>query len=149
MTIPASTVPLATGYLYDQIKVAVNDPAVLVSYGPPGPNQPNDLIVIGNVSREVVPYQMVGSGQAGWLDETYTVDVVASTYRGGDNGRTGFERAAALADIVVSVVRNDPTLGGAVTVANPATVDYEQNWDDTYKGRVVDAIVSIRCRARI
>lgn len=149
MAIPASTVPAALAYLHSHIITAVNDTAVLVSYGPPTTNQPDDLIVVGNVDREVSPYQMVGSGQAGWLDEIYTADVVVSAFRGGDFGQVVLERASALADIVVSVVRTDPSLGGAVVVANPTNVQYEQNWDPDHKGRVVDVTVSIRCRARI
>lgn len=149
MPIPASSVPTAVGYLYDHIVTAVNDPAVLVSYGPPGPNQPDDIIVVGSVSREIIPWQMVGSGGAGWLDEIYTVDVVVSVYRGGDNGRVVMERACVLADIVVNVVRTDPSLGGAVVVANPAVVDYEPSFDGEHKGRIVDVTVSIRCRQRI
>jgi len=149
MAIPASTVPAAVTYIHSHITTAINDAAVLVSYGPPGTNQPDDMIVVGNVNREVGPIQMVGSGQAGWLDEIYTIDVIASVFRGGDNGQTVMERAAALADVVVAVVRTDPSLGGAVIVAYPTTVDYEQNWDDQHKGRVVDATVTIRCRARI
>lgn len=149
MAIPASSVPTAVGYLYDHIVTAVNDTAVLVSYGPPEPNQPDDLIVVGNVSREIIPWQMVGSGGAGWLDETYTVEVIVSVYRGGDNGRVVMERACVLVDIVVAVVRADPSLGGAVVVANPALVDYEPSFDAEHKGRLVDATVSIRCRTRI
>lgn len=149
MAIPASTVPAAVSYIHSRIITAINDTAVLVSYGPPGTNQPDDLIVVGNVTREIVPYQMVGSGQAGWLDETYTIEVVASVFRGGDYGQVVLERASALADVVVAVVRTDPSLGGAVVVAHPSAVEYEQNWDPDHKGRTVDATVSIRCRARI
>lgn len=149
MAIPASTVPAAVSYLHSHITTAVNDDAVLVSYGPPSPNQPDDMIVVQNIDREVIPYQMVGSGQAGWLDERYSIEVVVSVFRGGDYGQVVLERASALADIVVAVVRTDPSLGGAVVVAHPGTVRYEQSWDQDHKGRVVDAILSIQCRARI
>jgi hypothetical protein len=148
--VTASTVPLAVGYLFDNIKAAVNDPAVLVSYGPPTPNHPNDMIVIEGVSREAVPFQMVGSGGAGWIDETYTIEVNCWVYRGGGpSGQVPFERASALADIVDSVVRSDPSLGGAVVVASPERRDYTQSWDDDHAGRLVEALVGVRCRARI
>lgn len=149
MTIPASTVPAAVAYLHTNVTTAVNDPAVLVSYGQPGTRQPDDMIVVGDVSREVAPWQMVGSGQAGWLDEIYTINVVVSVFRGGDYAQTVMERACVLADVVVAVIRNDPSLGGAVTVAHPSMVDYRQEWDQEHKGRLVDVTVSVRCRARI
>lgn len=150
MTIPASTMATAVGYLLDHITTAVNDPAVLVTYGPPGPNQPDDIIAVGtSVATETTPYQMVGSGQAGWLDERYDVVVVVSVYRGGDNGRTVLERAAVLTDMVVAVVRTDPSLGGAVIVAHPSVASFEPSFDAEHKGRVVDATVTISCHARI
>jgi len=149
MTIPASTVPTAKLYLLTQITALINDPAVLVSYDEPGPNQPDDIVMVGDVERLVTPYNMVGSGGAGWLDEDYTVEVVVSVFRGGDDARTTFERACVLADQVVFVVRTDPSLGGAVVIAHPQTVRYGGAWDDKHLGRLVTATVDVRCRARI
>jgi len=133
----------------DAVWVALNDPAVLVCYDEPGPNQPDDIVMVGDVERLVAPYQMVGSGQAGWLDEEYTVEVVVSCYRGGDDARTVFERACVLADQVVYVTRSDPSLGGAVVLAHPQTVRYGSQWDDKHLGRIVTVTVDVRCRARI
>lgn len=142
--------PTAMLYLLNQITAAVNDATVLVSYGPPGPNQPDDIVAIGTaVTIETVPIQMVGSGGAGWLDERYDVEIVISVYRGGDNGRGVLERAAALADLVVSVVRTDPSLGGAVVVAHPSVGSFVPSFDAEHKGRVVDATVNVSCHARI
>jgi hypothetical protein len=149
VTIPASTVPASVLFLWNGITTAINDAAVLVSYGPPGPSQPDDIVMVGNIDRVVRPFQMVGSGQAGWLDEEYGVEVVVSVYRGGDDARTAFERAASLADTVVSVVRTDPSLGGAVIVAHPGQVTYDQAFDVEHKGRLVTVTVDVRCRARI
>lgn len=149
MTIPASTIPAAKLYLHTQITALINDAAVLVSYDPPGPNQPDDIVMVGAVDRQVVPYQMMGSGQAGWLDEQYSVEVVVSVYRGGDDARTAFERACTLADQVVYVVRTDPSLGGAVVVAHPEQSRYEPVHEDEHKGRLVTVTIPIACRARI
>lgn len=149
MTIPASTVPAAKLYLHSQITTLINDTSVLVSYDTPGPRQPDDIVMVGAVDRQIVPYQMVGSGQAGWLDETYAIEVIISVFRGGDDARTAFERACVLADQVVYVVRNDPSLGGAVVVAHPSNVRYDPTFDDDHKGRLVTATVEVQCRARI
>jgi hypothetical protein len=149
MTIPASTVPAAKLYLYTQITALINDAAVLVAYDPPSTYQPDDIVMVGAVDRQVVPYQMVGSGGAGWLDETYQIEVVVSVFRGGDNARTAFERACTLADQVVYVVRSDPSLGGAVVVAHPEVSRYEPAWEEDHKGRLVTVTIPINCRARI
>lgn len=149
MTIPASTVPLAVGYLFDNIKTSINDPAVRVSYGPPPPGTTGDFIVIESISREIVISRMVGSGGAGWLDEIYVVDINCWVFRGGDNGQPAIERSAALADVVISVVRSDPSLGGAVKVANPTNVEYTPTLDEEHRGILAEARVSIRCRATI
>jgi hypothetical protein len=149
VTIPASTIPAAKLYLFTQITALVNDTSVLVCYDPPGPRQPDDILMVGAVDRQVVPYQMVGSGQAGWLDESYSIEVVVSVYRGGDDARTAFERACVLADQVVYVVRNDPSLGGAVVVAHPEQSRYEAAWEEEHKGRLVTVTIPIFCRARI
>lgn len=150
MTIPASTIPAAVLYLFNGVTTQINDTAVLVAYGGPGPFQPDDIVAIGMaVDRSVAPYQMVGSGQAGWLDETYSIDVVVSVYRGGDDPRTAFERACTLADKVVFVVRSDPSLGGAVVVAHPEQSRYESSFEEEHKGRLVTVTIPISCRARI
>jgi hypothetical protein len=149
LTIPASTIPTAKLYLYNQITTLINDTSVLVSYDPPGTYQPDDIVMIGAVDREVVPYQMVGSGQAGWLDESYSIEVVVSVFRGGDDARTAFERACTLADQVVQVVRTDPSLDGAVVVAHPEQSRYEPAFEEDHKGRLVTVTIPILCRARI
>ena len=149
MTIPASTVPLAIGYLFDNIKTTIGDPAVRVSYGPPPPGATGDMIVIEGVTREPVVARMRGSGGAGWIDEIYTIELNCWVFRGGDNGQPVYERAAALADVVESVVRTDPSLGGAVVVAAPSAVEYISTLDEEHRGILVEARVSIRCRATI
>ena len=149
MTIPVSTVPAAKLFLHSGLTTLINDPAVLVSYDPPGSFQPDDIVMIGAVDRQVVPYQMVGSGGAGWLDEFYSIEVVVSVFRGGDDARTVFERACTLADQVVEVVRSDPSLGGAVVVAHPEQSRYEPAFEEDHKGRLVTVTIPIACRARI
>jgi hypothetical protein len=150
MTIPISSIPAAVLYLFNGVTALVNDPAVLISYGPPGPRQPDDIVAINlGIDRMVVPYQMVGSGQAGWLDESYSIEVVVSVFRGGDDVRTAFERACTLADQVVYVVRSDPSLGGAVVVAHPEQSRYETGLEDDHKGLLVTVTIPIACRARI
>jgi hypothetical protein len=150
MTIPVSTAPTAKLYLYNQIIALVNDPAVLVSYGEPGLEQPDDIIVVGAVSRQVVISQMVGSGGTGWLDETYTIGVDVEVYRGGADAPTADARAWALVGVVETVVRTDPSLGGAVIVAHPSENQSPgPAWEAKGLGVLVSITVLITCRARI
>jgi hypothetical protein len=149
MTIPASTVPAAKAALYSGALTAINDPAVLVCYDEPGPNQPDDIVCIGPVERDVTIGGLVGGGGAGWLTERYAIHVIVSCFRGGDDAKTVFERAAALADVVVNVVRTDPSLGDAVITAQPTKWLLEGTWEAEHKGRVATATGHIECTARI
>jgi hypothetical protein len=107
---------------------------------------PDDIISVGDVMRTIDTFQMVGSGGAGWLDESFTVMVTVSVYRGGDNAQAVFERACVLAAAVEAAVRNDPTLGGAVTQAHPSVAEYMASWEAEHKGRVAEIIMHISCR---
>jgi hypothetical protein len=161
---PSSTVPAVKAYLFNALKVRtelatlIAQGEALVSYDDPGPFQPQDIVAVTNVTRSVKPLQMVGGGGAGWLDESYTVDVVVDVFRGGDDPQTVFERACLLVDVVVDVVRQDPSLGGLVIQANPEASDYVSEWatqdqEDTeqvlYLGRATRVLVPIKVYARI
>lgn len=149
MTIPASTVPAAKAFLVTAITTAINDTSVLVSYDEPGTYQTDDIVMVGRVDRQVERHAFVGSGGAQWLYEIYTIEVVVRAYRGGDDAQTVFERACALADVVASAVRTDPTLGGVVLVANPSTAAIEPDWDDNHLGRIATATIGVLCEAQI
>jgi hypothetical protein len=127
-----STVPAVKAYLFAQLQARPEITAgakTLVSYDDPGPYQPDDIIVLGDVSRSVAPLAMVGDGGPGWLQENYTQSVVVSVYRGLDSAQAAFERAALLADVVIDVVRVDPSLGGLVTRCWPLDVSYVSDWN--------------------
>lgn len=155
MTIPASTAPGARRFLHDQITAQVQpDPdsprsSLLVCYDIPGPSQPDDIISVGKVSRDLGVNSMVGSGAAGWLDERYTVTVTIDVYRGGDSAQAAYERAAALLDQVCAVVRADPTLGGLVVAARPLTSESDGDWDEEHKGYQNVTTVPIECYTRL
>lgn len=153
--IPGSTAPGARRYLYGQFTTQIQeDPdaprsSLLVCYDMPGPNQPDDIVSVGKVSRDIGVNSMVGGGGAGWLDERYTITVTIDVYRGGDSAQAAYERGAALLDQVCAIVRADPTLGGLVTVARPLTSETEGDWDDEHKGAQSVTTVPIECYTRI
>lgn len=149
MRIPISTVPAAKAYLVEKITKALANPKVLVSYDDPGPNQPDDIIVVGDVNRTITPWAMVGGGGAGWLGENYTITVTVSVFRGGDFAQAVTERAYELADLIVAVVRQDPSLGGLVLTARPEATQSGTDWTDDHKGRVTTLPITFLLTAQI
>ncbi|MEE4546774.1 hypothetical protein V2S66_33020 [Streptomyces sp. V4-01] len=153
--IPVSTAPAARRYLFDQFTAQITaDPdalksSLLVCYDIPGPSQPDDIVAVGKVSRDIGVNSMVGGGGAGWLDERYSITVTLDVYRGGDSAQQTFERSFDLLNAVCAIVRADPTLGGAVTTARPVTSETEGDWDEQHKGFQTVTTVPIECYARI
>lgn len=122
---------------------------VLVCYDEPGTNLPDDIVSVGDAQRQVTVATMIGSGAAGWLDETIDLEIVVDVYRGGDDPQGAFERAAALADIVADTVRSDPSLGGLVLRAVPDKVEYVSSFEAERKGRLARVITHLMVTARI
>lgn len=124
---------------------------ILVQEGMPGPDQPEDILIVNTgVHQTAVPHWMVGSGGSGWLEETFRVGVRIEVYRGGDDAPATRTRCKALADAVDVAVRTDPSLGGAVLWAYPASHTFSAaDWDSAGKGRLMSCEMEIECMARI
>lgn len=149
-TIPDPTVPAAKSYLYTQtLAQPLFAEPVLVCYDEPGPYQADDIVTFGTVHWHPAVNSGVGSGGAGWLEERYDIEVTVDVYRGGDDAKTAFERAAALWAGVLQVLRADPSLGGIVLVAKPSPATYTTTHEEAHKGWIsrVDAV--IECYQRI
>lgn len=122
--VPASTIPAVKAYLVQAITAAVADPSVLVVYGEPSTEIPDDVIAVTDTERKTAPTQLVGSGAAGWLFENYEQTVVISCVLGGDDPGTQQQveaRAYQLLAVVEVAVRVDPSLGGLVASAWPSS----------------------------
>jgi hypothetical protein len=154
--IPQSTSVLAREYMFTNLTAVLpadtaNGSGLLVCYDEPGPDEPDDIVCIGNVQMDYEPGSFVGSGGAGWLRERYTLTIIIDVYRGGDNPQMTFARAQYLADLVCAVVRYDVQLGtgsnGAgqpqIITATPKTSNIESEWDEQHKGRHSTATVEI------
>ena len=159
MTIPVSTAPAAAAYLLTEITTAVaTDPAtILVKLGEPGRNRPDDMILIGEVQRNVKEQSFVGSGGAGWLGEEYEQHITIGSWQA--NGDVYNEstqalqvnaRAWQLIAYVEAVVRADPSLGGLVEVAYPMqTTSSGPTWTTDPVGLLVSVNLPIRIEATI
>lgn len=155
MTIPQSTAPAVRQWLYDQCTAGLApDPlntraSLLVVFDQPGPNEPDDIVAIGRVRRQLKAAAMVGGGGAGWLDEAYTVEIVIDVFRGSDSGQVAYSRATDLANAVIAIVRTDLTLGGHVIRSQPKGDDAEVEWDTEHGGKRACVTVEIECVTRI
>lgn len=155
MTIPSSTAPAARQWIYEQLSTALTpDPlspssSLLVCYDDPGPNQPDDIVSIGDVTRAFEASSFVGSGGAGWLAERYSITITIDVFRGGDDAQSTYTRAQLLADGVVNAIRADISLGGAVLTATPMSDHAQGSWDEEHEGRHVTSTIEVSCYARI
>lgn len=145
--IPVSTVPAVRAYLFTQLDAALSGQDVKVYYDVPGPGFPDDFIWLGTTEQTQEPARMVGSGGAGWIDETYHQLIEVSVFRGGDESQVVFERACALVAQVEAVIRADPSLGGLVVAAHPAGTTYESDWEASHMGRITEAQMRIQIQA--
>lgn len=144
--IPASSIPGARAWLLAGLQAQIPESSgALVCLDVPGPYEPDEIVCVGEVQQTYSPESVVGSGGPGWLREDYTVTVTVDVYRGGDDASGTFLRARQLADLVVAVVRSDPSLGGAVDRARPSTASHTAGWDDEHKGRHVVIELGIDC----
>lgn len=140
--IPRSTVPAAKKYIVDLLSQNVTPNAnpswqLLVSYDVPNTNQPAEIVIVGGVERMTRPFQMIGSGAAGWIYEEYDLEVIIRVLHGGDDAQDSYERAWEIIGLVEASVRSDPSLGGLVDQAFPArTRDVTADWDQSGKGRL-------------
>lgn len=149
MAIPVSTVPAVKGWLYDQLSSLLGAQNLLVSYGEPSVRIPDDVVIVGDVHRTAKPEQIVGSGGAGWLWETYTVEVDIDCYAGGADQQQVDQRAWQLVGQVEQTVRGDPTLGGQVIVAYPKQAVSQSGPEAAHKGRLTRIAVEIEVTAQI
>lgn len=153
--IPGSTAVAVRQFLFDTLTASlVPDPLsktsqLLVCFDEPGEFQPDDIVSIGKVERALNTNSMVGGGGAGWLEESYTVEVEIEVYRGGDDPQGVFTRTSDLIDQIVVAARTDPSLGTRVLICKPTNSTCEVTWDDEHKGRLGSGTVTFSCYQRI
>lgn len=149
--IPASSIPAARNYLYNQLQSLLTaDPndstaSLLVCLDGPNTSIPEDVVSVGDVHQNYAPESSVGSGGPHWLREDYTITVEIQVSRGTDDSSVTFARARYLADQVVALVRSDPSLGQVVDRARPAAVSHTTEWQESGHGRQTFIELGIEC----
>lgn len=153
--IPVSTAPAVRDWLFDQCTATLTpDPLdktarLIVVYDAPGTDQPEDIVVIGEVSTEYNTNSLVGSGGAGWLEERYRVTVDVVIFRGGDSARAVAARAHLLAGQIMNITRSDPSLGGNVLIGRPAASTYTPDVSDDHTARLGTLSLQIEAYQRL
>lgn len=147
--IPVSTIPACKAYLLALLTTAVNDPAVLVCYGPPGIYFPDDIIYIGDADRTIRPLGMVGGGGPGAFLEEYIVRIMLRSFRagGGEQAVVADGRAWQLVGIIDTAIRGDMTFGGLLIEGAPDVQTSTLDFDPDHKGWESAVVYEVRCTA--
>jgi hypothetical protein len=138
--------------LHDASVTLFADDDVLVCWGHPGVQLPNDVFSWGRVAEVEEPGPISSSRRA--RDVTFQVYATISVYRPGgpDQEQVAEQRCYDLADAMSEYVRvTDTTLGGLVYWCFRTNYDSEGSTDATLlaKGRCIEATVEFTARARI
>lgn len=141
MTIPTTTVPAARTYLINAITTQVasaglSEPTCEVYDSAPDHETEADVIAVCGARRTVQAMALVGSGGQFWRQEHYSIEVLIDCYQGGVDGAMEAVnlRAYQLLSLIETAVRTDPSLGGLVVQAAPASSESAPAWDDNHMG---------------
>lgn len=146
--------PLAVDRLIGLIRASsAGDPSVKVTDGFPRFSVVNtDLIAVGGKAEPTASGEQTTAALGNRRrEERYTIRVACSSSRGGDDQKAVRDRAFALMALVETGVRDDPTLGGAVMVAQIAgSIDLIQTDAETAPdGVFAEVSFDVSVQARI
>jgi len=124
---------------------------VLVSFGHPGQNQPDDIVGFLDVRTEQDPATL-GTNRS--REEVLELDVLVSCYRGGgpEVEKTVSDAAYGLLALLENYVRTtDTTVGGTVRECFLIRTSSEGRTDpnEIAKGRTIEISATFQARARI
>lgn len=153
-SIPKTTAIKAKGWIFDALVAQfATDQEMTVFWDQPDASIPTQNIVVVHriINRTTQHYRMTGTGGAGSFLESYEIELAVDCYEGGDSGVTRDLETLAwdYACTVEAVVRSDPSLGGLVIQAFPATSNDDPEWDQEHKGRLVHIALTVAVEAQI
>lgn len=114
---------------------------VQVAYGSPMPNPRAEIIMLGDVTGNQAPV-LLGRQRR---DEDYDLDVYVRVQRTTTDQKAVTERAFAIAAVVESTLRTDPTLTSTVREAKVTSEGVQEfaSDDGTVRFAVVDMTVNV------
>lgn len=147
----SSAAPAFKTALVAAIKTAINDPAVLITYGHPGQELADDMVGVNKITSGQAPATMSTNRTR---EETLTAEVIVSCYRGGgqEAEQVAGDRAYYLLGLIENHVRAvDTTLGGVVRECALTSHDSEGATDPalTAEGRVIEIAAVFTAKFRI
>ena len=149
----SSVAPALKAGLVAMLRTAfASDPAVLVSYGHPGPTSAPDIVGVMGVAADQSVATLAATQPR---EESLRVTVLVSCFVGGGDGaqQAATERAYALLALVESALRTDPTVAGIVRKSQVESHDLAEDIAPaaagTPIGRVAELAVVLRAEARI
>lgn len=152
----ASAVPTVKAYLVATVLPALFPQPVLVSYGAPGPNQPDVIIGVGNAEVQI---ERPVAGTTRPREEVFTLTVVFSIFQGGgpEVQQTVTELAFAMLSTFGDYFKTKPneTLGGNCREAWVSSYDLDETVavapsnSNAITGRVAEITSVLTVKARI
>lgn len=145
-----STAPQVKLALLAELEALYSAP-VQVVYGPPGPDQEDDIVCVGNARSS---QDLATMSPQRRREETLDIDVIVSCYRGGgiESQQPVTERAyALLADLEDHLQGAGYDLGGVVRLARVTSHELVEAADPDVlaKGRVSEITATVTCHVRI
>lgn len=137
-----STAPTLLANLYTALVARAGLASVTVSYGPVL-GAPREFVVLADVTSNE---DFAALGHLA-KEEGYTLTIYVSVLREGNQQQTCTERAYAIAAEVEDYLRGDPTVGGAVRIAQVTRKDYEPFAGDSARQSILT--LSVECSAQI
>lgn len=127
-------------------------PPILVSYGLPTTDQPDDIVAIteAGTADPLRGNQEIKTFGPRTREETTFVSVLFSSWRGTTNQQVVSEMVFDAMALLENALRTDPTIGGAVREADIESWSLtETDYNDLSSGRYAEISVTIRARHRI
>lgn len=145
-----SSAPLVKAALLADLQALYTAP-VQVVYGPPGPDQEDDIVCVGNARSN---QDLATMSPQRKREETVDVDIIVSCYRGGgtESQRPVTERAYALLALLENHLQGTGyDLSGAVRLARVTSHELVEAADPDVlaKGRVSEITAVVTCHVRI
>ena len=141
-----STIPTLKANLVTQLQARGGLAGVQVSYGPPLPNPQREYIWVGDVEGAQSFAAFAAANTLYQRREEYNVQVIIGVLHEGTDTKATDDRCFALLAELEQQVRTDPTVSGAINVAQLTTFRLTEFVSPDGMNRTAQLIVDINCQ---